>query len=80
MGEYSRQLVIDAMRELDTVRRHKGIKQQVLCAQIGISTKTYAAFMRGECNRLDVFLALNKVLAEVYETHEGYAISCLYLS
>ena len=67
MGEYSRQLVIDTMRELDTVRHHKGIKQQVLCAQIGISTKTYAAIMRGECNRLDVFLALTKVLAASLE-------------
>lgn len=67
MGKYSRLLVIDAMRELDIVRRHKGIKQQVLCTQIGISTKTYSALMRGECNRLDVFLALTKVLAASLE-------------
>ena len=32
--------------------------QSVLCQTIGISTKTYAALIRGECNRLDVFLAL----------------------
>lgn len=51
------------MRKVDNLRRQKGIKQQVLCAQIGISTKTYAALMRGECNRLDVYLA---VQSEVY--------------
>ena len=46
------------MREVDDVRRRKGIKQSVLCRAIGISTKTYAELMRGNCNRLDVFLAV----------------------
>lgn len=46
------------MREVEALRRSKGLKQTVLCQTIGISTKTYAALMQGECNRLDVFLAL----------------------
>ena len=44
------------MRKLDRERRHRGIRQDTLCRTIGISTKTYAALLRGECNRLDVFL------------------------
>ena len=46
------------MREVEALRRSKGIKQSVLCRAIGISTKTYAELMRGNCNRLDVFLAV----------------------
>ena len=44
------------MCKLDRERRHRGIRQDTLCHTIGISTKTYAALLRGECNRLDVFL------------------------
>ena len=50
------------MQELDKERRQKGIKQQVLCSQIGISTKTYSSLMRGDCNRLDVFLAAQSMI------------------
>lgn len=46
------------MRRLDRERRHRGINQSTLCRDIGISTKTYAALMRGECNRLDVYLRM----------------------
>ena len=50
------QIIIEAMRKLDQERRHRGIRQDTLCHTIGISTKTYAALLRGEGNRLDVFL------------------------
>ena len=50
------------MKKIDQERRHKGIKQQVLCSQIGISTKTYAALLRGDCNRLDVYLRIVEIL------------------
>ena len=48
------------MRKLDRERRQRGIRQDVLCRDIGISTKTYAALLRGECNRLDVFLKIER--------------------
>ena len=46
------------MRVVDRERRQRGIKQDALCRSISISTKTYAALMRGECNRLDVYLRI----------------------
>ena len=55
------------MQEIDHARRHRGIKQQVLCTQIGISTKTYAALLRGDCNRLDVFLRIAEVVCSSSE-------------
>ena len=67
INDHSRQLIAHAMLQIDQVRRHKGIKQQVLCSQIGISTKTYAALLRGDCNRLDVFL---KIADMVYFSSE----------
>ena len=62
------------MCELEALRRSKGLKQAVLCQTIGISTKTYAHLMRGECNRLDVFLALIDHLCKGRGEVKGYGV------
>ena len=62
IDEHAQQLIVTAMRELDKQRRTRGIKQYLVCKRIGISTKTYAALMRGECNRLDVFLKISEAM------------------
>ena len=54
--EHDGRIIIEAMRAIDRERRQRGIRQDTLCRSIGISTKTYAALLRGECNRLDVYL------------------------
>ena len=62
MDEHARQLIVDAMSELERQRIRQSIKQCVLCRRVRVSTKTYAALRIGECNRLDVYLALKAAL------------------